>query len=123
MSETESDYAVHGAMLKEENILQTYFRKRRKRMRLQTPAPIDWPFAVFGEFVLFLLQDSGKDDKERFVKFLIGKKRKNVFKISKIWLLDLISTRYLDSTIKLAELTAFRYSVHTYWKRTKQRKN
>ena len=38
-----------------------------KKRCLQIPAPTDWQFDVPDEFAPFLLQDSGKDDKERIL--------------------------------------------------------
>ena len=67
--EISDDYAVQLAMPKKDNLLRAVSRKRKKAMCLQIPAPTDRHFDVPDEFAPFLLQDSGKDDKERILIF------------------------------------------------------
>ena len=81
------DYAVQLAMPKKDNLLRAVSRKRQKAMFLQIPAPTDRHFDVRDEFVPFLLQDSGKDDKQRVLTFG-GATMKNLMNLSNTWLVD-----------------------------------
>ena len=56
-------------MPKKDNLLRAVSRKRQKAMCLQIPAPTDRHFDVPDEFAPSLLQDSGKDDKQRILIF------------------------------------------------------
>ena len=56
-------------MPKKDNLLRAVSRKRQKAICLQIPAPNNRHFDVPNEFAPFLLQDSGKDDKERILIF------------------------------------------------------
>ena len=85
--EISDDYAVQLAMPKKDNLLRAVSRKRQKAMCLQIPAPTDRHFDVPDEFAPFLLQDSGKDDKERILIF--GDVTvKNLLNLSNTWLVD-----------------------------------
>ena len=85
--EISDDYAVQLAMLKKDNLLQAVSRKRRKTICLQIPAPNDRHFDVADEFAPFLVQDSGKDDKERILIFGDAT-MKNLLNLSNTWLVD-----------------------------------
>ena len=67
ISEFLDGYAVQLAMPKNDNLLKAVSQKRQNTMCLQIPVPINRHFEVPDEFALFLLQDSGKDDKERIL--------------------------------------------------------
>ena len=58
-----------------------------KKRCLQIPAPTDRHFDVPDEFAPFLLQDSGKDDKERILIFG-DVTMKNLLNLSNTWLVD-----------------------------------
>ena len=85
--EISDDYAVQFARPKKDNLLRAVSRKRQKAMCFQIPAPTDRNFDVPDEFAPFLLQDSGKDDKEQILKF--GEATmKNLLNLSNTWFVD-----------------------------------
>ena len=69
ISKISDDYAIQLAMPKKGQPVAAVSRKWQKEMCLQIPAPTDRQFNVPDEFAPFLLQDSGKDDKERTLIF------------------------------------------------------
>ena len=85
--EISDDYAVQLARPKKDNLLRAVFRKRQKAMCFQIPAPTDRHFDVPDEFAPFLLQDSGKDDKEQFLIFGDAT-MKNLLNLSNTWFVD-----------------------------------
>ena len=102
--EISDDYAVQLAMPKKDNLLRAVSPKRQKAMCLQVPAPTDRHFDVPDEFAPFLLQDSGKDDKERILIFG-DVTMKNLLNLSNTWL--------VDGTFKLSpEIFYQNYTIH-----------
>ena len=85
--EISDDYAVQLAMPRKDNLLQAVSRKRQKAICLQIPAPIDRHFDVPDEFAPLLLQDSGKDNKERILIFGDAT-MENLLNLSNTWLVD-----------------------------------
>ena len=97
-------------MPKKDNLLRAVSRKRQKAICLQLPAPTDRNFDVPDEFSPFLLQDSGKDDKERILIFGDAT-MKNLLNLSNTWLVNGIFKLSLDIFYQIytihAELNGF----------------
>ena len=85
--EISDEYAVQLAMPKKDNLLRAVSRKRQKAICLQIPAPTDRHFDVLDELAPFLLQNSGKDDKERILIFGDAT-MKNLLNLTNTWLVD-----------------------------------
>ena len=88
-------------MPEKNNLFRAASRKRQK-MDLQLPVPIDRYFEVPNEFARFLQKDSGKDDNER-IPIIENKPMKNLLNLLKNWLVKGTFKLFFNSAIEFTQ--------------------